>query len=142
MLVEKLMSGSAVSVAPDESVFRVATLMASRGVGSVLVTAPSGRRLGIITDRDLALRTVAADADPHLQKASGIMTRNPETVSPRADAREAAAVMAGGKLRRLPVVENGRPVGVISLGDIARSRVCDTEAGLALSHICSRDPRF
>ena len=63
------------------------------------------------------------------------MTRPCAWVSPNADVREAASVMAAAQVRRLPVVEDRRVVGMVSLGDLARCRTCDMEAGATLANI-------
>ena len=135
MIVEKLMTAGAVSVSADTTAASAARLREQNGVGALPVTARDGRLWGIVTDRDLVLRCVAGDVDAEAVTVGELMTKNPVTVGPEADVREAAALMAGEGVRRLPVMKNGRVVGMISLGDIARSRSCDTEAGLALSRI-------
>ena len=95
-----------------------------------------GKRLrGMITDRDIVLRCVAAEEDPSQTMVRDIMTRNCATVAPGDDCREATRLMAAQQVRRLPVVEGGKVVGMISLGDLAKSRRFDMEAAQALSEI-------
>ena len=90
---------------------------------------------GIVTDRDIVLRCIAAEDDPAQTQVKDIMTRNCAVVSPDDDAREATRLMAARQVRRLPVLEGGKVVGMVSLGDLAKCRQFDMEAGKALSEI-------
>jgi CBS domain-containing protein len=89
----------------------------------------------MITDRDIVLRCVAAEEDPAQTFVRDIMTRRCTTVSPDDDCREASHLMSFQQVRRLPVVEEGKVVGIISLSDLARSRRYDMEAAQALCEI-------
>lgn len=94
------------------------------------------RRLrGMVTDRDIVLRCVAAEEDPAQTLVRDIMTRGCTAVSPRDDCREATRLMSVQQVRRLPVVEDGRLVGIVSLADLARSQRFDMEAAQALGEI-------
>jgi CBS domain-containing protein len=93
--------------------------MAARNVGSLLVVDERQRVLGVVTDRDLALRVVAQGRDPHLTRVSDVMTPHPDTVSEETSVEDALAVMRSHGVRRLPVVGPGGTVaGVVSLDDI------------------------
>ena len=94
-----------------------------------------GRLRGVVTDRDIVLRCIAAEEDPAQTMVRDIMTRSCATVSPGDDCREATRIMSARQVRRLPVVEEGRLVGMISLSDLARSRRFDMEAAQALCEI-------
>lgn len=135
MQVKDLMEGSVVSVAPDETATEAARLLARHNVGSLPVCGEDGGLRGVITDRDIVLRCVAIEEDPAKVPVQKIMTRNCATISPKADAREAAQLMAAKQVRRLPVVEADKVVGMVSLGDLSQSHSCDMEAALALSEI-------
>jgi len=112
-----IMSKDLVTVTPDTSVQEVARLMKEHDIGNVLVT--EGDRLtGIVTDRDIVVRCLAEGGD-FKSDVRNVMTENPRTLSPDTDVIEAAQMMAAEKVRRLPVVENGKPVGIVSLGDLA-----------------------
>ncbi len=137
MLVSELMNKNVVSITQDEPVSLAARLLYRSNIGSVPVCAADGRLRGIVTDRDITLRCVAAENDPDTTPVREIMSRCVITASPDDDVRDAAAKMSSGQVRRLPVVRDGRLVGVLSLGDLARSRSCDAEAGRALSDISS-----
>lgn len=135
MQVKDLMEGSIVTIAPDETVNQAARLLARHNVGSLPVCGEDGGLRGVITDRDIVLRCVAVQEDPTKTEVQKIMTRNCATISPKADAREAAQLMAAKQVRRLPVVEADQVVGMVSLGDLSQSHSCDMEAALALSEI-------
>jgi len=139
MLVSQLMNKNVISVSPQGSAAEASRLLKHYNIGSLLVTNNAGQVKGIVTDRDIVMRCVAADNDPNDTAIADVMTRNVVTVPAGADVREAAAVMAEHRIRRLPVTDNGALVGVISIGDIARARNCDMEAAMALAEISERD---
>jgi CBS domain-containing protein len=87
--------------------------------GTVLVADETERLVGIVTDRDIAIRAVAEGKDPGTTLVGDISSPYPATVSPTTSVREAVKLMRQHDVRRLPVVEGERPVGVISLGDLA-----------------------
>lgn len=135
MQVRDLMNPSVVSIAPGESAALAARLLSRHNLGALPVCGEDGGLRGIVTDRDIVLRCVAAEEDPGKTQVKDIMTRNCAVVSPEDDAREAARLMAEKQVRRLPVLEGNSVVGMVSLGDLARSHRCDMEAGKALSEI-------
>ena len=135
MEVRDLMNASVVSVEPTSSAALAARLISRHNVGALPVCSEDKRLRGMITDRDIVLRCVAAEEDPAQTTVRDIMTRNCATVAPGDDCREATRLMAAQQVRRLPVVEGGKVVGMISLGDLAKSRRFDMEAAQALSEI-------
>ena len=135
MKVSEIMSGRVVTVGQDEPVIAAARLLKRMNLGALPVTDGSGRLRGMLTDRDIVLRCVAAGADARIQRVKDIMTRNCATVAPGADCREATRLMAVQQVRRVPVVEEGKLVGMISLADLARSRRFDMEAAQTLCEI-------
>ena len=135
MQVRDLMNPSVVSITPGESAALAARLLSRHNLGSLPVCGEDGGLRGIVTDRDIVLRCVAAEEDPGKTQVKDIMTRTCAVVSPEDDAREAARLMAEKQVRRLPVLEGNSVVGMVSLGDLARSHRCDMEAGKALSEI-------
>ena len=112
-----------------------ARLLSRHNLGALPVCAGDGRLRGMVTDRDIVLRCVAAEDDPAQTMVRDIMTRSCAAVSPHADCRQAAQLMSRQQVRRLPVVEEGRLVGMLSLADLARSHRYDMEAAQALSEI-------
>lgn len=135
MQVRDLMNSSVVSIAPGESAALAARLISRHDIGSLPVCSEDGRLRGIVTDRDIVLRCVAAEEDATQTPVREIMSRRCITVSPGDDAREATRLMAAEQVRRLPVVEGDRVVGMVSLGDLARTHKFDMEASKALSEI-------
>lgn len=129
------MNPSVVSITPGESASLAARLLARHNLGSLPVCGEDGGLRGIVTDRDIVTRCVAAEEDPGKVPVKDIMSRNCAVVSPDDDAREAARMMAAGQVRRLPVLESGRVVGMVSLGDLALSQQYQMETSKALSEI-------
>lgn len=142
MQVRDLMNPSVVSIAPGESATLAARLLSRHNIGSLPVCGEEGGLRGIVTDRDIVTRCVAAEEDPAQIKVRDIMTRNCAVVSPDDDVREAARMMAAQQVRRLPVTEEGRVVGMISLGDVALSQSYDMEASKALTDISDNVKRL
>ncbi len=119
MQAREIMSSSLVTCPPGTSAAKAAQLMRDRNLGDVLVT-DHGELVGIITDRDIAVRTAAAEHDPHTMPVNDLMTKRVITGRPNWDVDMLARTMAQHQVRRLPIVENGKLVGVVSLGDLAR----------------------
>ncbi len=103
---------------PAMSLNEIASMMKRHGVGAMPV-CDGDKLVGMITDRDIVISCVAAGMDAVACQAKEFMTSNPITVTPESDLEEAARVMAREQVRRLPVVEEGCLVGMLSLGDIA-----------------------
>ena len=135
MQVRDLMNPSVVTITPQESASLAARLLSRHNLGALPVCGNDGGLRGIVTDRDIVLRCIAAEDDPAQTQVGDIMTRNCAVVSPDDDAREATRLMAARQVRRLPVLEGGKVVGMVSLGDLAKCRQFDMEAGKALSEI-------
>ena len=135
MLVRELMTPGFVPIEPPSSAALAARLLSRHNVGALPVCTPDGRLRGMVTDRDIVLRCVAAEEDPAQTPVRDIMTRSCTTVAPGDDCREATRLMSAQQVRRLPVVEDGRLVGIVSLADLAKSRRLDMEAAQALCEI-------
>lgn len=142
MRVSQIMNSNVVCVTPDESTTLAARLLNRHNIGSLPVCSLDGRIKGIVTDRDIVLRCVASENDPNTTKVGDIMSRSVISVSPDDDVGEAARIMAGDQIRRLPVVQDGRIVGMVSLGDMAKRHEFDMEAAKALSDISSNIKRI
>jgi len=115
-----VMSTPVESVGLDAPVREAAKQMQRRRIGDVFVVDDAGQLRGIVTDRDLAVRAIAEDRslDTPVQE---IMSPIAAAVSPTATVSAALDLMRQHEVRRLPVVEEGRPHGVVSLGDVSRS---------------------
>ena len=135
MRVRDLISKSVVTIAPEESAALAARLLSRHELGSLPVCAADGTLAGIVTDRDIVTRCVAAGEEPGRVPVRDIMSPAPSVITPETPISDAARLMAQRQVRRLPVVEQGHVVGMLSLGDLARSRRTDTEAAAALSDI-------
>ena len=120
MNVRELMTTAPVTVQPDATLGEVAVLMKQEDCGSIPVVE-DGRLVGIVTDRDIVIRGVAAGSDPKTQRVSTVMSADPVTIRPDDDLTDAEKVMADRQIRRLPVVENGKLVGIIVTAQIARA---------------------
>ena len=135
MQVKELMNRHIVAVSPEDSAASAAHLLSRYNIGSLPVMTSEGRLRGILTDRDIVTRCVAAEELPETCRVRDIMTRSIVTVDEDADIREAAKLMSDGRIRRLPVLRGDLLVGMLSLGDLATSRSYDTEAAQALTEI-------
>ena len=140
MKVKDCMCGNVTTVKPDCSVKDCAKLMCDNHVGCMPVCDCNNTVVGIITDRDILLRTVACDKDCSQTTAKDIMSTELCTCKQDDDMTNAESKMANNQIRRLPVCdENNHVIGILTLGDLAqndiqlgRQQVCDT-----ISDICS-----
>lgn len=124
-----------VSITPEESAALAARLLTRHNLGILPVCGQDGRLLGVVTDRDIITRCLAAGEDPSRVPVEDIMTRELETLSPQDKGEDALRRMASRQIRRLPVVEDSRVVGMVSLGDLARCRRYEMETAKALCDI-------
>ena len=135
MEIRGVMNPHVVSIEEDCSVALASRMLSRHNVGALPVCGEDGVLRGIVTDRDIVLRCVAPEEDPARTTVADIMTRRPATVSPGDDCALALHRMARNQVRRLPVVERGRLVGMVSLGDLVKRRDWEMEAAQALSEI-------
>lgn len=135
MKVSDLMSTNVVTVPPDFTAADAAKTMERSDTGLVPVCGSDGRVQGVLTDRDIITRCVAARIDPKQAKVQDLMTRGVISVSPDEDVKTATDIMSGEQVRRLPVVEHERIVGILSLADLVHSDIYDMEAAQALTEI-------
>lgn len=133
MNIKELMTTQVSVASPSTPINQVAKQMKDLDVGSIPVCDDSKNALGIITDRDIVLRAVASG---NMQaSAKDAMSQGLVFATPDMDVHEAANLMAQNQIRRLPVVENGKVVGIVSIGDLATVNIYVNEAGDALSDI-------
>jgi len=135
MKIAEIMTEKIISLGQDEPVSAAARLMKRHNIGMVPVCSGGGSLRGVITDRDIVTRCVALGLDPDRTPAREIMSRAIITANPRDDLDLASGLMAREQVRRIPVTEDGRLVGVLALGDLARRRDLSMEAAAALSDI-------
>lgn len=134
--VRELMSTDCKTVTLKDNVHEIAVLMAENDTGFVPVveTEDQNKVIGVVTDRDLVIRGYAKKR-PGSCPVQDVMSDQLITISPEQDAEEAADLMAKHQIRRLPVVDNGKLVGIISLGDLSLGSTTGRDAGIALSEI-------
>lgn len=117
------------------SLVDAAKVMRDEDIGPVIVVE-NDRVVGIVTDRDIVVRAVAEDRSPSATTVGDVASRDLTTVSPGDAVEDAVRLMREGAVRRLPVVEGGKPVGIVALGDLAVQRDPDS----ALADISAAEP--
>lgn len=134
MKVREIMTTNVTTARENSTLREVADQMKSLNVGCIPVCDSSNRPIGIVTDRDIVLRSVASGSNAD-EQVRNVMSSSVISVSPDTDVHEAARIMAENQIRRLPVVENGKLVGILAIGDLAVRNIYVNEAGDALSSI-------
>jgi CBS domain-containing protein len=97
-------------------------------IGAVLVE-DNGNLAGILTDRDIVVRAIAEGRDPSSTKVGDVATRDVKTLTPDSSIEDAIRIVREHNVRRIPVIEDGRPAGIVSIGDLALER--DSDSALA-----------
>ncbi len=133
--VQEVMTTDPVALDASETVGEAARTMKTEDIGDVIVVQ-DGQICGVVTDRDIVVRVLAEGRDPNQTQLGEVCSRDVATVSPSDDLTAAGDLMRDRAVRRVPVVENGRPVGIVSIGDLAIERDPDS----ALSHISAAPP--
>lgn len=132
--LKEIMTKDVTSVKSQTDVTGVAKVMEQINVGIVPVV-DNNKVIGVVTDRDITLRVVAAGKKADAVQAKDIMTKDVISGTSDMDVHEAAQIMADNQIRRLPVVDNGKLVGMVAIGDLAVESIFVNEAGDALSSI-------
>lgn len=128
-LVRQLLStkGSAVyTVAPDASVYDAIAIMAHRGIGALLVME-AGEVLGVISERDYARKVILQDRASQSTPVREIMTTRVVSGRPDQTIEECMALMTEKRIRHLPIMEDGRLAGIISIGDLVKAIIADQQ---------------
>ena len=133
MHIRDVMTPNPRTVGAEESIQNAARIMRDEDTGAVPVV-DNGRPIGMITDRDIAVRAVA-DGGQVSRPVREFVTSAVVTATPEMSTREAAQLMSEHQIRRLPVIENERLVGIVSLGDIAVKEGKDSRSGDTLQAI-------
>lgn len=134
MKVRDIMSKDVACLRSDDSIERAAQLMKQYNCGSIPVCTQD-KLIGIVTDRDIALRSVASGNDVTEHRVGDVMTENVVFASPELDVNDAAKLMSDRQIRRLPIVENNSLIGIVALGDISLEPACQDCAEDALKSI-------
>lgn len=125
MKVKDMMSGSVIKIGAEEPVDVAARALAHYNIGALPVCDAKGNLCGIVTDRDIVTRCLAAGKEAKQTAVRQVMTGTVRTIDNDADAAEAARVMGKNQIRRLPVTENGKLCGMLSLGDVAQNMTAE-----------------
>ena len=135
MKLRDVMSNPVIRIRPDESVAVAARTLARYNIGALPVCGNDGRVCGLVTDRDIVTRCLAANRSPSTTTVRDVMTSQVVSARPDMDASLAAGLMGREQIRRRPVIENGKLCGMVSLGDLANQTECSDDAGDALTEI-------
>jgi CBS domain-containing protein len=135
MKLRDVMSRRPQSVREEDTLAQAAGLMKQYNIGSVPVLNRKDSVVGMITDRDIAIRAVANGMDVNNTAVKDVMTPRPVMGAEEMDVEVAAELMAAHQIRRLPVQQNGRLTGMVALGDLAVRYQTNTSAAMALEEI-------
>ena len=135
MKVKEIMTGKVIPIHPEETVEVAARKLAHYNIGALPVCEKGGALCGIVTDRDLVTRCVAANRSPANTTVRQVMTGRVISVRGDMEASAAAHLMGREQIRRLPITENGRVCGILSLGDLAAREEEVMDAADALNEI-------
>ena len=135
MKLRELMTNQVISVSPTESVEVAARTLTHYNIGALPVCNSDGKLCGMVTDRDLVIRCIASGQSPAQTAVKDVMTKQVVAVQPDMDVGVAAHLMGRQQVRRLPVVDNGKLCGMVSLGDLAKQEQSVMDAADALTDI-------
>ena len=137
MKLREIMTREVVRINPEESVAVAARTLTHYNIGMLPVCDTRGRVCGLVTDRDLVTRCVASGKNPSATPVRDVMTKNVIWAESGMDVAVAAHLMGSQQIRRLPVIENGKLCGMVSLADMANREESTVDAGDALAGISS-----
>ena len=120
--IREVMTKDPVTLSQEATIIEAARAMREADAGPILVTDGSEGLFGIVTDRDIVVRAVAEGQDPNSVKLGDIATRGLNTLSPDDSVEDAIRLMRDNDIRRIPIVEGDRPIGIVSIGDLAIAR--------------------
>ena len=142
MKVKDCMCKEVVFVKPDCDTEECAKLMCQNHIGCIPVCDDSKKVVGLVTDRDILLRTIGCGKEIKNTPVSDIMTCNVTCCTPDEEIREAEKMMRTNQVRRIPVMENNKIVGMLTLGDLAKNKEVNPEGiYLTLENICDCDKK-
>ena len=137
MKIREVMSSPVIRIGSEETVEAAARTLAKYNIGALPVCKSDGRLCGVVTDRDLVTRCLASGRTAGATQVRQVMTGQVTAVRPDMDTGVAAHLMGRLQVRRLPVVEDGRLCGMVSLGDMAVREETAIDAGDALADVSS-----
>lgn len=141
MKLRDIMTNQVVTIHPEESAAVAARTLTHYNIGALPVCGNDGKICGVLTDRDLVIRCLASGRSPEDTKVKDLMTGQVISASPEMDTAVAAHLMGRQQVRRLPVVENGKLCGMVSLGDLAVRDDLNPDAADALGDISANISR-
>ena len=133
MKIREVMTSPVIRIGADETVEVAARTLAHYNIGALPVCGSDGRLQGLVTDRDLVTRCIASGRNPGQTSVAQIMSGSVIGIPPDMEAEAAAEIMGRRQIRRLPVLENEKLCGMVSLGDLTKNQT--EEAGKALTKI-------
>ena len=137
MKLREVMTDRVIRIDPEETVAVAARTLVHYNIGALPVCGRDGKLCGVVTDRDLVTRCLASQRQPENTRVRDVMTGQVVSASPEMDTGAAAHLMGRQQIRRLPVVENGKLCGMVSLGDLAVREQSNPDAADALGDICT-----
>ena len=137
MKLKEIMSQNVIKIHPGESVAVAARLLENHNIGMLPVCEENGKLCGVVTDRDLVTRCIAANRLPEQTRVRDVMTGRIVSASPDMDVSAAAHLMGREQVRRLPVLRDGVLCGMVSIGDLAGREESSYDAAEAMEGICS-----
>ncbi len=137
MNIQSIMTENVRSIHPDEPITAAARLLKRDNIGCLPVCDDKGHVAGMVTDRDITLRCVAAGLDPSQTAVSQIMTAGVYTLSPTDSVDTAAETMRKAQVHRIPVTDNGKLCGIVSLGDLTSRCACGKETMQTITDLSS-----
>ena len=128
-----------VTIASDASVADLVATLAEHNIGAVVVVGAGNRVVGIVSERDIVRQLARAPEGLLHKSVASLMTRSPTTCARGDTLDEAMSRMSRGRFRHLPVIENGRLVGIVSIGDVVKRKIelVEQEAGALREYIAS-----
>ena len=137
MKIRDIMTNPVIRISPEETVAVAARTLTHYNIGAMPVCGNDGRLCGMITDRDIVTRCLASGRSPSTTSVRDVMTTRLYVARPDMDTYMAANLMGKEQIRRLPVMDNGKLCGMVSLGDLATREGTNIDAGSALTEISS-----
>lgn len=137
MLIKQILAakgGDVVATRPEATVMEVARLLNEKRIGAVVVEDADGRLCGIVSERDIARGLAEHGAALPEMKIAALMTTDVVTCSPEDDVQKLMQTMTAERVRHLPVIQNGRLIGIISIGDVVKHRLEELETETHLLH--------
>jgi len=119
--------GDVATIKPEASLQEAVRLLADKRIGAVVVTDFADRVAGILSERDIVRATAANGCDALKEQVSAYMTREVVTCQPADSTERLMEMMTAGRMRHLPVLNDGKLTGIISIGDVVKRRIADAE---------------